>query len=179
MMQALKFQRQWSLGPALGIVIGQRRGNAILDCALEMAHQRPCEKSIHRPYLTKNRPTIQLCAIPLSAHRMIERGFNQSELILNGLRDSLEQNPLARHLVIQRKNVLARRRDTVAQTLIEPSMREQNLKNAFDVRGSCENQIIVLVDDVMTSGATLASAAQTLKSAGALAVINAVAARTA
>ncbi len=179
MVRSLKFRRRWSLGEALGFSLGQHRGSAILAYALQIARELAAAREQHPNGSGTIRPTLNLCAIPLSAQRLIERGFNQSQLILNGLYLSLEQNPLARNLLIAKANILIRRRNTEAQTLLEPRTRELNLLEAFETHRSCTNQIVVLVDDVMTTGATLKSAALTLKSAGAFAVINAVLARTA
>ena len=178
MVRSLKFHRRWSLGEALGFSLGQQRGSAMLAYVLQLACEAPSARQRRSGNDGIIRPTLNLCAIPLSAQRFIERGFNQSHLILNGLYSSLKQNPLASDLFLAKANLLARRRNTEAQTLVQPESRQQNLVEAFETRQACTDQIVVLVDDVMTTGATLKSAALALKSAGAFAVINAVLART-
>jgi ComF family protein len=166
MIHALKFARRWSLGQALGTCLGEQIGARLLTSAGLLFEQARAPKS-----------TLFLCPIPLSAQRFIERGFNQSQLILTGLRSSLEQSSLAGAINIIPANLLLRQRHTEAQTLVAPERRQQNLHQAFVVRRPCSGAVVVLVDDVMTSGATLSNAAHTLKSAGAAAIINAVVAR--
>lgn len=122
-------------------------------------------------------PTIHLCPIPLSDDRLLERGFNQARLLASGVRQAMLQTGRSHRFRPQLSPVLTRARDTLPQTLVEPRHRINNLDAAFNCRADCAGQIVVLVDDVMTSGATLASAARTLKAAGAAMVINLVLAR--
>ncbi len=170
MVQALKFGRRWSLGKSLGHCLGQQIGSALLARARQLWAQRANPLA--------HRPKLYLCAIPLSSQRFVERGFNQSQLILSGLRLALEQSPLAANIDLVPANLLDRIRHTDAQTLVSPERRHDNVRQSFAALGRCDRAVVVLVDDVMTSGATLSNAALTLKSAGAFAVINAVLART-
>ena len=109
--------------------------------------------------------------IPLSRERLAERGYNQSWL-------------LARQLAPDKADasLLLRVRHTPPQRTLPRSERLTNLQGAFavdplrarEVRG----QRLVLVDDVMTSGASLRAAAQVLLQAGAAQVSAIVLART-
>lgn len=95
--------------------------------------------------------------IPLHSRRERERGFNQSFFIAKQL--SLQtQLPLI--------NILKRVRYTSPQAQIkEKHRRIDNIRNAFEYVGTkrCKNKIIVLVDDLYTSGSTCHEAARILK----------------
>lgn len=97
--------------------------------------------------------------VPLHPRRRRARGFNQAELIAR---------ELARWL---RKPVqtgwLARVKDTPSQTGLTPAQRIENVRGAFAARDKVDKARILLVDDVCTTGATLAACARTLKRAGA------------
>ena len=104
---------------------------------------------------------VSLIPVPLGARRARERGYNQSERIADAL---------ARRLGAPvRTDLLRRVRETRTQTALTPEARRANLAGAFgakDARGLA----VVLVDDVFTTGATLASAAEALAAAGAASV---------
>lgn len=109
--------------------------------------------------------------IPLSRQRMRERGFNQAAL-------------LARHLAHGKvdNGVLLRLRATEAQSGLPRSQRLRNLRNAFAVEparaAGLRGLRLVLIDDVMTTGATLDAAARVLREAGAAHITALVVART-
>lgn len=115
-----------------------------------------------------------LSAVPLSKQRLQERGFNQSLEIAR---------PLARRLHLPlATQLLLRVRDTTAQTTLPFAQRKRNMRAAFVVPGRALHQVqgrhIGMVDDVMTSGATLNEIATTLKHFGAERVTNMVFCRT-
>ena len=99
--------------------------------------------------------------VPLHAVRERERGYNQSMAIARGLARTTGF-PMAPEL-------LARVRKTKDQTKLTPAEREKNVRGAFQVRqaGGCAGHDIILVDDVMTTGATLAECARTVLADGA------------
>ena len=94
--------------------------------------------------------------VPVPLHRSRERvrGFNQAELIAEGL-----GRPVARRL-------LQRRKDTPSQTGLTRNERKRNLARAFETVGNVHGSVIV-VDDVYTTGSTMNEIARTLKRAGA------------
>ena len=115
-----------------------------------------------------------LCPVPLGPGRLVERGFNQALEIAR---------PLSKRLGIPLKAALAiRALDTAAQSSVAPAQRRHNIRNAFivapDALALVRGQHIGVVDDVMTSGATLHELAATFKRFGAARVSNFVFART-
>lgn len=113
-----------------------------------------------------------LVPIPLSSKRLRERGYNQSELIcreilkLANIRDSV-------YLYLE-NNVLYKPHDTEHQARIKDRRaRLQNMRGTFAVKNG-ENicgRNIILVDDILTTGATLSEARRVLREAGARKVI--------
>ena len=114
--------------------------------------------------------------VPLSKERLQTRGFNQAWL-------------LARELVMQAgsaattdSTLLLRVRNTRPQTELKREERLANVKDAFQVEplraAAIKGRRVLLVDDVMTSGASLFTAAQVLRVAGAAHLTGIVLART-
>lgn len=112
-----------------------------------------------------------LIATPLHIQRLKERGFNQSLLLAKYLAHSY-QRPLV-------TNAVTKIRDTPKQSLLAEKARQQNVNNAFYVHPNKVNGLsITVIDDVLTSGATLSALAKALKKAGATTVNAWVLART-
>lgn len=100
-----------------------------------------------------------LVPLPLHARRLRARGFDQTcELA----------KPVARALAVPlRSDVLMRVRDTAPQSRLDAAARRRNLRGAFAVHtGVVPPAHVALVDDVMTTGATLHAAADALLRAG-------------
>ena len=109
------------------------------------------------------RPDL-LIAVPLHPSRLRERGYNQALELAK---------PLARALRIPlAENLLSRTRATPAQANLDAVTRRQNLRGAFefDSRALPDRKLstlhVALVDDVMTTGATLRECARLLRRAG-------------
>src|SRR3989344_146707 len=124
-----------------------------------------------------------LVPIPLSRQRYKERGYNQAELICNELIKLDRKNNL-RHGVDEKlnfslkKNILVKPNDTEHQARIHNrGERLKNIVGSFSVKNTLENinkiknRNIILIDDIITTGATLTEARKTLKQAGARKVI--------
>ena len=119
-----------------------------------------------------------LVPVPLGPRRLRQRGYNQSARLAQALGRRWHR-PVA--------ELLVRVRDTATQTALTPAARRANVAGAFELRISdCGLRIdgapvesairnpqsaIVLVDDVFTTGATLAEAARVLECAGVTAVL--------
>jgi ComF family protein len=123
-----------------------------------------------------------LVPIPLGAARLASRGFNQSLQLARACTAALHaagrREPMPGHGHGHGQVRLRRVRETLPQSSLDLLARSRNLDGCFEVRGDAEGLRIGLVDDVMTTGSTLAEAARTLKRAGAAAVVNLVVART-
>ena len=104
---------------------------------------------------------VSLMPVPLGARRARVRGYNQSERIAAALGRRMGA-PV-------RTDVLRRTRETQTQTALTPEARRANLAGAFTATGAGGLEV-VLVDDVFTTGATLAAAAEALQAAGAASV---------
>lgn len=115
------------------------------------------------------RPDV-LIAMPLADARLTERGFNQAQEI-------------ARHIARATGVPLASRacrkvRDTAPQAALPWKERAKNMRRAFVCDQDFSGQHVAVIDDVMTTGATLNEIARNLKQAGAARVTGLVAART-
>ena len=115
-----------------------------------------------------------LAPIPLAPRRLRARGYNQSEYLAHHLAQRWGR-PVRQPLV--------RTRDTATQTALTPASRLANVAGAFQVRNAecgvpigdsafpIPHSTFVLVDDVFTTGATLAAAARALQDAGARSIM--------
>ncbi len=108
-------------------------------------------------------PHWTVLPVPLSAERLRERGYNQAALLARGLAD-LAGLPY-------QNAVLQRVRHTHSQVGLAADQRRANVRGAFAARRDrVAGQAYILVDDICTTGATLAACAEALQQAGATAV---------
>ncbi len=107
--------------------------------------------------------------VPLHKRKIRERGFNQSLLIARGIGEVMG--------IPVRSDVVLRRRWTQTQTTLSKEERKQNVENAFQCgRTDIHGLRMIVVDDVVTTGATIEAVATALKSSGARSVVAASAA---
>jgi competence protein ComFC len=108
--------------------------------------------------------------VPLHPARERERGFNQAALLAD---------LLASKITLPLRQVLERIRYTTTQTAYDRAERMENLHDAFRLRKNRDVRElrVLLIDDVLTTGATLSECARVLKAAGAISVHAATAAR--
>jgi ComF family protein len=158
---ALKFRGQLAVAPVFAQM-------------LYGAWRRQASSVSDQPALPADLPDL-LTAVPLSAQRLRQRGFNQALEIAK---------PFARMLGLGLQHgLLLRQRDTLPQSLVlDLEQRRRNLRQAFIVPPAVISQIrgrhIGVVDDVMTTGETLHALAKTLRRHGARRITNFVFART-
>jgi len=116
--------------------------------------------------------------LPLTAERLGERGYNQSWLLARALGMQTPWSPAGK---IQ-STWLIKLRDTAPQHELDRRTRLRNLEGAFAVHPTAQHtlpgKVALLIDDILTTGATLRAAAQALKMAGAREVHALVFART-
>jgi competence protein ComFC len=136
----LKYTGHKVMGPVLG---------ALLSRHLSKDHRRQLDGAS--------------CIIPMPIHatRLRERGFNQSDLIAREMAGTLGKALLT--------GVLARTKATKPQVSLAEAQRHANVQNAFEVKNpkAVQGRIIILVDDVLTTGSTADAAAKALREAGA------------
>lgn len=152
MIHALKYERRRSIAPPLGALMR--------ECSAPLLDQADI-----------------VVPVPLHPRRAYQRGFNQAD-------------DLARQLGLPVMHLLQRTRHTQSQIELPKHQREENVKGAFALTNGTplvpnpqslitDGCIIVLVDDVSTTGATLDACARVLKAAGASEVRAVTAARVA
>lgn len=147
-VHALKFGRDAALAQPLG------------RCLARLAQS-------HRDCVDGN-PIV--AAVPLSVQRLAWRGFNQSLELARAMAGACRFE-LGRHL-------LRRTRAGAPSSTLHARERHASLADAFNGHVEAAGRSVLLVDDVMTTGATMEAAAAALRRAGAARVINCVLART-
>ena len=116
----------------------------------------------------QSRPDL-IVPVPLAPARLAHRGFNQAIELAS---------PLAKHFNIPlARTQVFRCRDTVPQVSLPRKERAENIRDAFECRADLTGKVVWVVDDVMTTGATLNELARVLKAHGAERVENFVVAR--
>ena len=161
----LKFHRRERLGRRLGEALS-RTWSEIENNIEPRAHEPPL-----------------LVPVPLHPSRQRERGFNQAELLAQGLARRLNRGRRGRAseasgTVWQRRvrveaSSLLRARPTLPQAGLSLSGRQENVRGVFEVRHPerLRDRDVVLVDDVMTTGWTASACAGAIKRAGAQQVV--------
>jgi len=118
-------------------------------------------------------PVEAIVPVPLGKARLAERGFCQSYQIARHLSRQLHTPVI--------DDLLVRSRETAPQSLLPRKERIRNVRGAFRLNSRYEKMppgTVLLVDDVMTTGATIYESARTLKKAGVRTVHAIVLART-
>lgn len=155
--------------PVDSLVLGLKYGArlALADwMALRLAER------VQRQSMLEQEAGLLVAPVPLGGARLAERGFNQSWEIARRMARRMRLPACA--------TLLVRGRETRTQTALAPAGRQSNVAGAFAVAPwhRVDGAHVLLVDDVMTTGATLSAAALALKRRGAARVTAIVALRT-
>lgn len=167
-----------------------RRPASLADVRIVFIYQSPLREAVHQlKYRRQRRMAAPLgallaehlaqrplaadavLAVPLHAERLAERGFNQAYALAR------EVAAAARLPLIT--DGLTRVRATGKQAMLDARAREENMRGAFRWQShSAPPRRIILVDDILTTGATMAASAEALRAAGAAAVYGLALARS-
>lgn len=112
-------------------------------------------------YIERNLNCDIVVPVPLHEKRLKQRGFNQAELLANQLNVKLN--------IEVNSNILTRVKNTKTQTVLSKEERQDNVSDAFKVldKQTVKNKVVLLIDDVYTTGSTLNECAKVLFKAGA------------
>jgi ComF family protein len=166
--ESLAFDSAFRLGPYEGdlkqvvLMMKHRAGESLAESLGRVWADHSRER-----FLAINATVI--VPIPLHWRRRLERGYNQSESIAGGLATELR--------IPFRPGWLRRIRSTPMQTSLHtPTARRENVRGAFRISrfSRFHGQSVLIVDDVLTTGATASEAAKAMKAAGAAQVTVAV-----
>jgi ComF family protein len=148
-IHALKYGR---LHPA-----AQRLGQMLANAIAQLAGEAPAD--------------LLVVPVPLHRSKHAQRGFNQSRSLAAQALQSLRRTHPQWRLTLA-PSTLMRLRPTGSQAGLTPRQRRLNVRGAFSVSDSSQvsGQHILVVDDILTTGATARAAAQTLLKAGAASV---------
>ncbi len=103
-------------------------------------------------------------AVPMNPRKEKDRGFNQASLLGSALAQKTKKPFI--------KSALYCRKDLIPQSALGRSERKQHVRGAFEARDRAriQNQRLLLVDDILTTGQTASECAKALKNAGAVSV---------
>jgi ComF family protein len=158
--QSFSFDRTFRLGPYEGL-----RREVILK--LKHSQHEGLAEAVGALWTRSRGDEVRKLAIsavvpvPLHWRRRWSRGYNQAEVLATAWAKALGK-PLCRRW-------LRRRRPTEFQTSLTKTARQENVRGAFSIRpdSSIRDASILLIDDVLTTGATASETARALKQAGA------------
>lgn len=130
--------------------------------ALKFGHRHACARLLGELLAARLAPLPErpqlIVPVPLHPKRYTERGFNQALELAR---------PLSRHLGIPLDAHHCRRiRATPPQSQLTALQRRRNLRGAFQIEGDISAQHVAILDDIVTTGATVGELARALKRAG-------------
>lgn len=145
-LQSLIHQMKYEQGTTIGVELGKRVGAALLSMTGSM--------------------NAIVIPVPLHSVRKRERGYNQSDYISKGICEVTTWQPVM--------SLLRRKKNTKTQTKLNLEERRGNISQAFELNkrysSFISDAVCIVVDDVITTGATIEECARVLKSHGAKSV---------
>lgn len=152
---------------ALAYFFGENMAQCLQNKAVALSAFRADEENNNE---IKSQDKMLIIPIPMTESSLIERGYNQAEKMARVVFEVLSEQGYAVELDTE---VLLKRKETRAQKQLTYVEREENVAGAFHVhkRKACKDRVIVLVDDIMTTGATGSECAARLYGAGAKEVL--------
>ena len=124
-------------------------------------------QSVHRGRYALNENTeLIIVPVPLTKEKQKERGYNQAQELAFVVQGVLNNRGISVRVA---ENLLIKTRETAPQKDLEIAQRWKNAKGAYRVkeRKACNDSVVLLIDDIMTTGATGNECARVLKNAGA------------
>lgn len=164
-------------GEAAALVNRLKNGKRRLACffgeAMAAYFLRVCKSE--KPWFEGNRYELNdgkpllVLPVPTMEQALQRRGYNQAEELTQAFVSTLEKQGVA---VEADRETLVKRREASAQKKLNFTARAENVAGAYHVhkRAFCKGRVILLLDDIMTTGATGSECARLLLSAGAKAV---------
>ena len=148
-IHALKYDRLYAVSSGLGEMLAQ--------AIAQLADEAPAE--------------MLVIPVPLHRSKYAQRGFNQSRLLAAAALKSLRKSHPQWRLTLASRTLL-RQRATESQAGLTSRQRRLNVRGAFQVSDPARviAQHVLIVDDILTTGATARAAAQALVEAGAASV---------
>jgi len=128
-----------------------------LSCARALAPRWVESMRIRRSQVNEPLPQV-LLPVPLHRSRLRQRGFNQALELARELKSEFN--------IPIRADAMRRTRATTPQPGLDIDQRKRNVRGAFEVVAQDLPACVALIDDVMTTGATLSEASKVLKRAG-------------
>ena len=118
--------------------------------------------------------TLYLLPVPISPERLFERGYLQAQVLASAMQSTLRENGYKTELCLD----ILTAKPTPAQKNLDYTERKNQAEKRYRVQNkqACENKTFLLIDDILTTGATSNACAEKLLACGAKAVYLAVAA---
>ncbi len=175
------FHQKYSASNLKDLYFALSYNNSLSKKLIQRFKYEPFVKELTKPLssliiahfqLMDNKPDFSdflIIPVPLEKRRMKWRGFNQAEEIGKELAEFLKI-PLI-------SDCLIKTRETISQIELPEDARKENVKGTFSVKNRILGRKILLVDDVYTTGATMAECARILMESGAKEIIGIAIAR--
>ena len=145
--------------PTLALYFAERMAECLIERVTEI------EK-----FLQEDTEPLLLLPVPMTKARLRERGYNQAVLLAERVLDVLQEKGYRAEL---REDILLKRKDTAQQKHMDFASRVENVAGAYHIakRKDCRGRTVLLIDDILTTGATGSECSSRLLSAGARRVL--------